>query len=295
MPQLDAILIAGPTASGKSAFAVDLAERVDGEIINTDSMQVYPVLNVLTARPPKEDLERVPHHLYAHVDPRLSYSAAQWVQHAEAAFSDVTKRGRVPIFVGGTGLYFMALEEGLSAVPPIPEDVREGVRQELIDRGAPHMHAKLAQLDPAAAARLKPGDSHRIARTLEVVLAHGKPLASFHEDDQNSGFLSGKRLQKHLLMPPRSTLHKRIDQRAGAMLDGGAIDEVRALLALNLPRDATALRAIGVSAIGSYIRGEQSLSETENLLKTATRQYAKRQSTWFRNRLGEKWKVHGGQ
>ena len=286
----DAVLIAGPTASGKTSAALELAEALDGEIINADSMQVYPVLNVLTARPGAPELDRVPHHLYGHAPLDQPYSVAHWLSDVAPVFEDIVSRNKVPLFVGGTGLYFTALIDGLAEVPPIPQELRESVRADLKAHGSQWMHGRLAEHDAEGALALKPGDSHRIARALEVVLATGKPLAHFHKN-QSPGLLQNVSRRQLMLMPDRAELHRRINQRSGEMLASGAIQEVESLLALGLPDNATVLRAIGVSQVAAYIGGNISLQECENKLQIATRQYAKRQATWFNNRFFD-WKIH---
>ena len=288
----DAILIAGPTASGKTRHALELANQFDGEIVNADSMQVYPVLRVLTARPDDDELAQAPHHLYGHAAIEKPYSVARWIADVEGVLVDLKNRDKVPIFVGGTGLYFRALLEGLSPVPDIPEHIRNDVRASLIEEGSEALHLKLQQLDHEAAARLAPGDSHRIARALEVVLATGNPLSVHHaQDDGLGGILSGIASEKVILLPGKPILHERIHQRADLMMKFGAVEEVEKLLSLNLPSEATVLKAIGVKQISSFLEGNISFPQVLELLKTATRQYAKRQSTWFRNQFDDSWKI----
>ncbi len=285
----DAILIAGPTASGKSKLALEEARRWGGEIINADSMQIYPVLDILTARPAAEDLAQIPHHLYGFAAIEKPFSVAQWLQLATAKAQDLWNRDVVPVFVGGTGLYFNALEQGLAKIPDIPEDIRNSIRTELIDLGSAAMHQKLAVLDPVGAARLRPGDSHRIARALEVVVATGQTLLHFQQTQKSPAFLAEKDVRRIVLMPSRPTLHERINARAEWMFEHGAIDEVQALLALDLPPEATVLKAIGVRQLRSFFLGECSVNDAKEQVKSATRQYAKRQSTWFRGQFDEKW------
>ena len=289
MKRPDVILIAGPTASGKSSFAIELAERWDGEIVNTDSMQVYPVLRVLTARPSEEDILRVPHHLYGTAPIGEPYSVARWLEEAMLVADDIIERGRVPVFVGGTGLYFRALEQSLAGTPHIPDALREAIRGDLVRHGSQALHARLAELDPLAAEKLRPTDSHRIARALEVVEATGKSLLAFQNLPVSTPYLADKLCEKHVLMPPRPLLHERINTRTEKMFEQGAVAEVEALLALELPPQATVLKAIGVKQVASFIYGEQSLNDSIFQVKAATRQYAKRQSTWFRGQFGTDW------
>lgn len=285
----DAILIAGPTASGKSKLALEEARRWGGEIINADSMQIYPVLDILTARPAAEDLRQVPHHLYGFAALDKSFSVAQWLERAKQKAEELWSRGVVPVFVGGTGLYFKALEEGLVEIPDIPAAIRQPIRQDLIEQGSEALHQRLAELDPLGAARLKPGDSHRIARALEVVVATGRSLMDFQQHQPAEPFLDNKIVRRIVLMPQRDVLHTRINDRTDWMFEHGAMDEVKALLALDLPEDATVLRAIGVRQLRSSLLGECSVKEAKEQVKAATRQYAKRQSTWFRGQFSAKW------
>ena len=286
----DAVLIAGPTASGKTRLALEMADRHNGEIINTDSMQVYPVLNVLTARPDADELAVAPHHLYAHAALDEPYSVAKWLSDVKPVFDDITARGKTPIFAGGTGLYFRALTEGLSVVPEIPAEIRDDIRSRLEEEGPEVLHDELVGLDPEGAAALKRTDSHRIARALEVVVATGKPISIFRQLPKEPVMLSGLNIDQLLILPPRPLLHERIDLRAEKMIELGAIDEVKALLAMDLPENATVLRAIGVPQLADYIYGKKSLSEAIFSLKSTTRQYAKRQYTWFRNQFSHSWK-----
>ena len=227
------MFIAGPTASGKSALALALAERLGGTVINIDSMQVYRDLRVLTARPTAEEEARVPHRLYGHVDASVNYSAGSYVGDAASMLNEVHSSGRVPIFVGGTGLYFKALTRGLSAVPPVPSEIRDAVRARLERDGVETLHAELARRDPAAAERLKPRDRTRIARALEVVEATGRPLADWHHEGQPP-LLREDAYEALFLAPEREVLYARIDARFDAMLKAGAIAEVEALAARGL-------------------------------------------------------------
>jgi tRNA dimethylallyltransferase len=281
-----AVLIAGPTASGKSALALALAERRDGTVINTDSMQVYRDLRVLTARPTVEEEARVPHRLYGHVDAAVNYSAGSYVGDAAAVLSKVRNSGRLPIFIGGTGLYFKALTRGLSAVPPVPSEIRDAVRARLEREGVEALHAELARRDPAAAERLKPRDRARIARALEVVEATGRPLADWHREGQPP-LLQNDEYHALFLAPEREVLYARIDARFDAMLKAGAIAEVEALAERGLDPLLPAMKAHGVPALIRYLKGELTLEEAATIGKADTRHYAKRQFTWFRHQLPE--------
>jgi tRNA dimethylallyltransferase len=275
-----AILIAGPTASGKSALALRIAERLGGVIINADSMQVYRDLRIITARPTPEDEARVPHRLYGHVDAAENYSVGRWCQDARAALAEAERAGRLPILVGGTGLYFKALTQGLSAVPPI----RAAVRARCDAEGAVSLHSELSRRDPAMAAKLKPGDRMRIARALEVLEATGRSLADWHRDGMPA-ILDPDAALKIFLVPERAELHRRIDARFDAMLAAGALDEVRALVARNLDPMLPAMKAHGVPWLRRHLAGEIGLAEAAVGGKLDTRRYTKRQLTWFRHQM----------
>ena len=284
MIQTRAILIAGPTASGKSALALRLAERLGGVIVNADSMQVYRDLRIITARPTPEDEARVPHRLYGHVDAAENYSVGRWCQDARAALDEAARAGRLPILVGGTGLYFKALTQGLSAVPPTPPEIRTAVRARCDAEGAPALHSELSRRDPAMAAKLKPGDRMRIARALEVLEATGRSLADWHRDGMPA-ILDPDAALKIFLVPERAELHRRIDARFDAMLAAGALDEVRALAARNLDPMLPAMKAHGVPWLRRHLAGEIGLAEAAVGGKLDTRRYTKRQVTWFRHQM----------
>ncbi|HEX9471434.1 MAG TPA: tRNA (adenosine(37)-N6)-dimethylallyltransferase MiaA, partial [Bradyrhizobium sp.] len=279
-----AVLIAGPTASGKSALALALAQKAGGVVINTDSMQVYRDLRVITARPTVEEEARVPHRLYGHVDAAVNFSAGSWVVDAAAALAEARGQNRLPIFVGGSGLYFKALTRGLSAVPPIPPEVREAVRARLERDGVEALHAELAQRDPASAERLKPRDRTRIARALEVVEATGRSLTDWHREGLPP-LLPPEKFSALFLSPDRDQLYARIDARFDAMLKAGALQEVAALAARKLDPLLPAMKAHGVPALIRHIRGEITLEEAAMIGRADTRHYAKRQFTWFRHQL----------
>jgi tRNA dimethylallyltransferase len=281
-----AVLIAGPTASGKSAFALELAQATGGVIINTDSMQVYRDLRVITARPTVDEEARVPHRLYGHVDAAINFSAGHWVADAAKVLAEVRAQDRLPIFVGGSGLYFKALTRGLSAVPPIPSVVRESVRSRLERDGVEALHAELAQRDPAAAERLKPRDRTRIARALEVVEATGRSLSDWHRDGLPPLLPAGS-FSALFLEPERDALYARIDARFDAMLKAGALEEVARLAARSLDPLLPAMKAHGVPALIAHLKGEITLEEAAAAGRGDTRHYAKRQFTWFRHQLPE--------
>ncbi|MEO3386268.1 tRNA (adenosine(37)-N6)-dimethylallyltransferase MiaA [Mesorhizobium sp. CAU 1741] len=288
-PLKNAILIAGPTASGKSALALKLAQETGGVIVNADSMQVYGVLRVLTARPDDADLATAPHHLYGHVDPREYYSTGRWMREVADLIASGKLENRPAIFVGGTGLYFRALTEGLSAMPSIPDDVRARWRDALAAEGPEAMHALLAERDAATAARLKPGDGQRIVRALEVHEASGRSITHWQQE-AGRPLVDEAKAQLFVIEPERALLHARIEARFDAMMEHGAMQEVLAFGALGVDDAMPAMKAIGVRELQAADRGEISLAEAVARAKAATRQYAKRQSTWFRNQLGPAWR-----
>lgn len=285
MPQ--AILIAGPTASGKSAAALALAERLGGTVVNADSMQVYRELAVLTARPALADASRVPHRLYGVAPAAEAYSVGQWLEEAAQAIDEANAGGRVPILVGGTGLYYKALLEGLAPVPEIPPEIRNAWRLEAERLGAEGLYAELAARDPAMAARLKPSDPQRIVRALEVIDATGISLAEW-QGGNAPPILDWNAARKLVIAPEREPLYAAINARFDQMVGAGAIEEVRALMALGLDPGLPAMRAHGVRELAAYLRGEASLDEAIAKAKTETRRYAKRQMTWAR-RFMQDW------
>ena len=281
-----AVLIAGPTASGKSALALQLAQAHDAVIINADSMQVYRDLRIITARPTPEEEAQVPHRLYGHVDAAVNFSAGHWVADAAVALAQARAQNRLPIFVGGSGLYFKALTRGLSAVPPIPAEVRDSVRARLELDGVEALHAELARRDQATAERLKPRDRTRIARALEVVEATGRSLTDWHRDGLPP-LLPQDQFSALFLAPARDQLYARIDARFDAMLAAGAPEEVAALAARHLDPLLPAMKAHGVPALIRHLKGEITREEAAVIGRADTRHYAKRQFTWFRHQLPE--------
>jgi tRNA dimethylallyltransferase len=283
-PSKRAVLIAGATASGKSALALALAEQLDGSIVNADSMQVYRDLRVITARPAPEEEARAPHLLYGHVDAAENYSVGRWCVDARAALAAVERAGRLPIVVGGTGLYFKALTQGLAAVPPIPADIRSAVRDRLKGEGIAPLYAELSERDPATARRLRPGDRARVTRALEVVLATGRSLSDWHREGMAPA-LDADGAVKIFLDADRAELYRRIDARFDAMLESGALDEVRALSRRGLDAALPAMKAHGVPWLIRSLKGEIDLATATEEGKRDTRRYTKRQATWFRHQL----------
>jgi len=278
------ILLAGPTASGKSALALALAEKLGGTIINADSMQVYRDLRIITARPTVEEEARVPHRLYGHIDAAENYSVGAWCGEATAQLAAAERESRTAIIVGGTGLYFNALTRGLAAMPAIPKHIRDEVRARLKAEGAAALHDELTRLDPLAAARLNRGDRARISRALEVMLATGRSIFDWHIETAPAGSapLPAARI---FLDVGRDELARRIGARFDAMIEAGALEEVRALMARNLDPSLPAMKAHGVPWLIRHLRGEIPLEEAVEGAKRDTRQYTKRQATWFRNQL----------
>jgi len=275
-----ALIVAGPTCSGKSALAMALAERLGGTVINADSMQVYRELRTVTARPSQADEARVPHALYGVRRAAEPGSAAWWQGAALAAMAAAHAAGRLPILCGGTGLYLAALTQGLSPIPD-PGPARDEARALLAAIGPAALHARLAEADPATAARLRPSDGQRLARAWEVWRATGKGLAAWQAEP---GPIPSWHFRAVILDPPRAALRQAIAARFAAMLEAGAVEEVRALLALDLDPAVPLLRAQGVPELARFIRGELPLAEAAGQAVLASGRYVKRQATWFRNR-----------
>ena len=279
-------LIAGPTASGKSALALLLAERRGGTIINADSAQVYRDLRIVTARPSPEEEARAPHRLFGHVDAAdTGYSAARWAAEARAEIDRATAASSLPVLVGGTGLYLRTLIDGIAPVPEIDPEIRAEVRaMNLADA-----YAALTRVDRAEAARLNPADTTRIARALEVIRSTGRPIADWRRE-RMGGIGDHISLAAIVLLPPRDWLYERIDRRFAAMVEAGAMNEVAALVAReDVPLDPPVRRAIGMPELAAAALGEFTLAEAVTRASLATRQYAKRQYTWFRNQPPEGW------
>jgi tRNA dimethylallyltransferase len=278
----DIILIAGPTASGKSALALQLAEKLGGAVVNADSMQVYRDLHIVTSRPSAGDEARAPHLLYGHVDAAEPYSAGRYRSDVEKLLSE--RAGRPLIFTGGTGLYFEALLKGLSTTPKIKDEVRAYWRSR--ERDAPALYAELAERDPEMAVRLRPSDPQRILRALEVIDSTGISLARWQESE-GSPLIAPAGTARFVLTLDRAELRQRIAERFERMVEKGALEEIRALEGRNLPLSVPAMKAIGVVPLMAFLRGERARGEAIAQAITHTRQYAKRQETWFRNRLAD--------
>ncbi len=283
---IKAVLIAGPTASGKSALALALAEAANGIVINADSMQVYRDLRTITARPTPDDEARASHRLYGYCDAAVNCSAGSWVKDAGVALDEARSSNRLPIFIGGSGLYFKALMRGLSAVPPIAPEVRESVRLRLERHGVEKLHAELSARDPVSAEKLKIRDRSRIARALEVFEATGRSLTDWHKEGLPP-LLPADECVALFIAPDRDELYRRIDARFSTMVNSGALEEVAALAARKLDPLLPAMKAHGVPALIRHLEGEITLEEAVEIGRADTRHYAKRQFTWFRHQLPE--------
>lgn len=275
-----AILIHGPTASGKSALSVALAKRLGGEVINADSMQVYRELRVISARPAAAEMDGVEHHLFGHVAASERYSTGKWLDDVKPVISKVQRRGKVPIIIGGTGLYHLALVEGLSEIPPVPDDIRGDVAEIFKAGGVPALREKLEQVDRETAERLGEGDKQRLSRALEVWFATGKSISSF-QGKKGRPILGAGEWMGVALTPTRSRLYARIDRRFEGMLMEGAMEEARGLASQGLPDDLPAMKAHGIPWLIAYLRGELSAEAAAENAKRDTRRYAKRQFTWI--------------
>jgi tRNA dimethylallyltransferase len=285
-PQKRAVLIAGPTASGKSALALAKARESGAVIINADAMQVYDVLRVLTARPSSGEMEGVPHQLYGIVPPARRFSTGDWLRAVGELFGSPEISARPLIFVGGTGLYFDALIHGFAEVPAVPAEVKRGIEDEVRGLDRAGRERLLAERDPQMVGRLQSHDPQRVVRALAVLTATGRSLASFQHAGQ-AGLLDGFALERVVLNPDRDVLRGRIARRFELMFESGAVEEVEVLLALDLDPSLPAMKAIGVREISAWLNGEISKERAIERAVIATRQYAKRQRTWFRNRMSD--------
>jgi tRNA dimethylallyltransferase len=286
---LPVVLLMGPTASGKTALALDLAQRLPVEIVSVDSALVYRGMDIGSAKPSLAERAQVPHHLIDILDPAEPYSAARFTADARRLIAEVRARGRVPLLVGGTMLYFRALQCGLSELPPADPQVRARIEAEAQRRGWPAMHAQLLQRDPVTAARLHPNDQQRVQRALEILELTGSPLAELHaQPRQDTGL--GRVVKLGLNPPERAVLHGRIAQRFEAMMAAGFLDEVRVLHARgDLYPELPSVRAVGYRQLWAHLDGEVTLSEAVQNGIAATRQFAKRQLTWLRTEPDVNW------
>lgn len=278
---LPILLIAGPTASGKSALALRVATAVGGELVNADALQLYADLTALSARPTPEEEAQAPHHLFGVADGADGWSVGRWARAAQPVIEDITQRGRTAVVVGGTGLYFKALTEGLADIPPTPAAVRAGVGKTFDALGEERFRDLLAMADPAAAARIAPGDRMRLSRAMEVFEATKKPITAWQAE--TSPALPPEAWSAVVIEPDREALYARCDQRFEGMMEAGALDEVRRLVARNLDPDLPVMKAVGVRELTAHLAGEISLDRAVELARQETRRYAKRQLTWLRN------------
>lgn len=274
-------LIAGPTASGKSALALELARRIDGVILNADALQLYADLRVLTARPSPEEETQAPHRLYGMVDAADGWSVGRWLDATRSELAEIAAEGRTAIVVGGTGLYFHALTRGLADIPAIPADARRELEARWEREGEAGFRAALAALDPQAEARIFPGDRQRLSRALEVALATGRSLSAWQAETEPA--LAPDQWSAVVVEPAREALYARCDRRLEAMVEEGALAEVEALMARNLHPALPAMKATGFRELAAHLRGEWSREEAIEAAQRETRRYAKRQLTWLRN------------
>jgi tRNA dimethylallyltransferase len=285
-PRISALLIAGPTASGKSALAIRVAQATGGVVVNADSMQVYADLRVITARPTVEEEREAEHRLFGHVDGADNYSVGKWIDDARATLTDLARAGRLTIFTGGTGMYFKALLQGLSEIPAVPDEIRARVRADAEGLAPEEIHARLVAVDPESAARLRPSDPQRNLRALEVFAATGQPLASF-QSRRGAPLLDASATAAFFLWPERNALKARIDARFAAMMEQGALDEVKRLAARGLDPALPVMRAHGVPGLMAHLRGEATLADAIERGQRDTRAYSKRQVTFVRHQLPE--------
>lgn len=281
------VCILGPTASGKSAIAMEAARRLGGDIINADSMQVYRGLGVGTGVPPADWQAQVPHHLYQYLEPDEEPDAVSWARAAADVIGRVSAAGRVPLIVGGTFFWVRALFEGLSRIPPVPREVREWLVRDLATQGLAALYERLRLADPETAARLAPGDTQRILRALEVLEATGTPLSAFHKGHCEPVIRA--EVLKVALDIPREDLYGRIDRRVDEMLALGLVEEVRAVLASGVPSSARPLRSASYRPVVGFLAGDLDEQGMRDGVARAHRQYGKRQVTWLRQEPGLQW------
>jgi tRNA dimethylallyltransferase len=282
---LSSILILGPTASGKTAISLEIANKINGEIINMDSMQVYRDLPILSAAPSAKERGKIPHHLFLHKDAAHSYSTGEYILEAKAKIDEINAKGKIAILVGGTGLYSHALTQGMVETPPVPPEIRAQTRK-LVDADKRGCYNRLRKIDPDAASRIEPNDAIRISRALEVYDATGRTISDWHKEEQPPILKAGS-WQGIGLMPPREQVYEKIAARFNAMIDNGGLEEVKALWDRELPNDLPALKALGIPNLFEYFNGEIDLESAISRAITQTRQYAKRQYTWLNNRASD--------
>jgi len=287
IPFQPVLIVAGPTASGKSALALDLADAFEGLVINADSMQVYKELRVLSARPDEGETARAPHRLYGVLSGREACSAGKWRDMAMAEIAECHANSKLPIITGGTGMYLNALTEGIAPIPDIPAGIRAQVTAELEKDGHQAFFDAFAKRDPDTAATLDPSNTQRLIRAAEVLAGTGRGVAAWHREPMVTP-PDGMVFKKLCYMPPRDILYDRCNRRFDLMIEQGAIEEVRGLLAENLPETAPVMKAVGVREIAAYLAGEIDLETAKEKSQRETRRYAKRQLTWFRHQMSDK-------
>lgn len=277
-------IVCGPTASGKTGYGIDLALKIQGEIINCDSMQVYKYLQIGTAKPTEEEMQGIPHHLMSILEPDQYYSVAKYKEDAVAAIEDILSRGKTPIVVGGTGQYVSALMENITyAEIDTDESLRIQLTEQARIHGTESLYRRLEELDPEAAKRLSSGDTKRIIRAIEVKLTTGRSIIEIEAESKLQA--SPYDFQVHMMDLPRETLYNRINRRVDIMVNSGLVQETEMFMSWNLPESCPCAKAIAYKEMAAYIRGEQTLDEAKDYLKQKTRNYAKRQLTWFRNKI----------
>jgi len=285
------IFVAGPTASGKTELAIQIANKFGCEIIGVDSMQVYKYMDIGSAKPSKSELAQAPHHLIGYVNPDEQYNASRFVDDCRQVISEIRKRNKIPLLVGGTGLYFRALEFGIFNQPEIDAKIRLKLTQEIADLGAQDLHNELSKVDPESARRIHPNDSYRILRALEIFRSTGKAWSEYimEHNKENNVARGNKRLLKIGVNRNREELYQRINKRVGLMIKMGLIDEVKKLISRGYPVTLSSMQSLGYRHIAAFLSGEWGWDKTVELLARDTRRYAKRQSTWFRKDKEMHW------
>ena len=283
------VCIAGPTASGKSAFAVKLAKKCEGEVINADALQVYKQLHVLSARPDEQEMGNIPHHFYGHINASVRYSTGMWLKEADALIIDILARGKTPILVGGTGLYFKALTQGLAKIPQPDEQAVAEAQSILDEQGIAALRARAEQLDPAASQRVLGDDPQRLLRIVGVALGTGKPISVWQRETKP--VLPRGTWRGMALLPKREAVYAKINARFAHMVKNGGLEEARRVRALGLAADLPAMKAIGLRELTAHLDGELSLDAAIETAMRETRRFAKRQFTWIRGQMKDWEKI----
>jgi len=281
------IVVLGPTASGKSLLGISLAQRLGGEILACDSTQIYRHFDIGTAKVPASEQGGIPHHLTDLLEPDQVFTAGEYRRQALAVLEDLRRRGKVPVITAGTGLYLRALLEGLAEAPTRSEELRDRLRERVRERGAEYLHRILARLDPETAARIAPRDTQKVIRAIEMRILAGRPVGEIHREGREP--LQGYQVTRIGLLPDRAALYARIDARVRSMIAAGWADEVKRLSAMDTPGDAKPFQFIGYSELREHVEGRLALDPAIQKIQQATRNFAKRQITWFRREPGVKW------